>query len=158
MGRFICSSRIDVGSVAPDFSLPSQFGESVQLADFKGKKWVVLYFYPKDNTRYCIVESSQFRDQYQSFTDVNAVILGVSSDSRDSHVQFATEYQLPFQLLSDQKNKVRKLYGVPATFGIIPGRVTFVIDPAGVVRHKFSSQFNPKSHVEQALRAIRELS
>ena len=158
MSRLWCSKKVGVGVEAPDFTLPSHTGESVRLSDFRKKKWIVLYFYPKNNTRYCIVESSEFRDQSKTFADLNAVIIGVSSDSAQSHVQFAAQYQLPFQLLSDEKNDVRKLYGVPATFGIIPGRVTFVIDPMGIIRHVFTSQFSPKSHVDQSLRAIRELA
>lgn len=150
-------SSLVVGSKAPDFTLKSPDGRDVRLLDFKGIKNVVLYFYPKDNTRGCIVESSTFRDQYDVFKQAHAEVIGVSSDNEDSHRLFASEFRLPFLLLSDTNNKVRKLYGVPATFGIIPGRVTFVIDKQGVIRHIFSSQFNPKSHVEQALAILKKL-
>ena len=150
--------KVDVGDIAPDFTLPDKAGGPVRLSDFRGKKAVVLYFYPKDNTRYCIVESMTFRDNYEDFKDAGAEVVGVSSDSSDSHVQFANQYQLPFTLLSDVKNQVRKLYGVPATFGIIPGRVTFVIDKAGVVRHVFNAPFDPKSHVTQAFETLKKIA
>lgn len=146
-----------VGSLAPDFSLNSQNGESVSLSSFREKKNVVLYFYPKDNTRGCIVESSTFRDQYTVFQNADTEVIGVSSDDQASHQKFINEFRLPFILLSDIGGHVRKLYKVPATFGIIPGRVTFVIDKKGIIRHIFSSQFNPKSHVDQALKILKEL-
>lgn len=143
---------------APDFSLSTYKGGVIRLSDFQGKKNVVLFFYPKDNTKYCIVESVQFRDFYEDFTNRGAEVIGVSSDSDSSHQQFSNAYQLPFHLLSDANNSVRELYGIPATFGVIPGRVTFVIDKKGIIRHLFSSQFNPKSHVDQALKILKDLS
>ncbi len=146
-----------MGDEAPDFMLPDKAGVPVRLSDFRGKKCVVLYFYPKDNTRYCIVESTTFRDSYEEFKDLGAEVIGVSSDSPESHVQFANEYRLPFTLLSDTKNQVRKLYGIPSTFGFIPGRVTFVIDKSGIVRHVFNSPFDPKSHVTQAFDVLKGL-
>lgn len=149
-----CNKPINVGDTAPDFSLKNQEGAVVRLSEFRGKKNVVLYFYPKDNTRYCIVESTSFRDRVSDFEGANAVIMGVSSDGPSTHRQFAQEFNLPFILLSDETNAVRKSFGVPATFGLIPGRVTYVIDTSGVVRHIFNSQFDPKSHVKQALAAL----
>lgn len=146
--------RVAVGQAAPDFSLPDQNGSLVALADYRGRSWVVLYFYPKDNTFGCIAESSDFRDHYAVFKDAGAEVIGVSSDTPASHADFSRRYKLPFRLLSDRGAKVRRAYGVPATFGIIPGRVTFVIDPEGTVRHVFNSQFDPASHVEQALGAL----
>jgi peroxiredoxin Q/BCP len=149
---------ISIGNSAPDFSLPDKNGNPIRLSEFRGKKNVVLYFYPKDDTYNCIVESSEFRDQYEVFQNQGAEVIGVSSDSPASHIQFSEKYQLPFLLLSDTKNEVRELYGVPSTLGFIPGRVTFVIDKSGVVRHLFNSQFNPKSHVSQALAILKGLS
>jgi len=84
-------------------------------------------------------------------------VLGVSSDTLESHKSFATHHGLPFLLLSDEDGKVRKLYGVPSTMGIIPGRVTYIIDKKGVVRHVFSSQFQPEQHIEEALKILKEL-
>ena len=149
-------SATQTGDKAPDFSLPSQAGRIVRLGEFLGKKCVILYFYPKDDTYNCIAESCSFRDHYEVFKEKGAEVIGISSDSPDSHVKFSGKYNLPFTLLSDQKNEVRRLYGVPSTMGVIPGRVTYVIDKKGIVRHVFNSQFNPKSHVEQALSILRE--
>jgi thioredoxin-dependent peroxiredoxin len=147
---------VKVGDKAPAFTLQSQTGAQVSLADLLGKSCVILYFYPKDNTYGCIAESCAFRDQYEVFKDAGADVVGISSDSPESHKQFAAQYRLPFLLLSDLDSHVRRLYGVPNTMGIIPGRVTFVIDKEGVVRYVFNSQFNPSSHVEQALKIIKD--
>lgn len=148
---------VKVGDPAPDFTLQSQKGEPVTLSSFQAKKAVVLYFYPKDDTPGCTVESCTFRDSYQDFTDVGAEVIGISSDSLTAHQKFASKYNLPFTLLSDEGSQVRKTYGVPSTLGLLPGRVTYVIDKAGVVRHIFNSQFNPKAHVEEALGVLKQL-
>jgi peroxiredoxin Q/BCP len=132
-------------------------GDNVALSEFFGKKNIVLYFYPKDETRGCTREACGFRDQYDVFTGLGAEVLGVSGQSVESHKSFATHHGLPFILLSDEKNEVRQLYGVPASMGIIPGRVTFIIDKKGIVRHVFSSQFQPEKHIEEALKVLREL-
>ncbi|MCB4756466.1 MAG: peroxiredoxin [Elusimicrobia bacterium] len=148
---------VKVGDKAPDFTLVDQSGNAVRLKDHIGKEIVVLYFYPKDDTYGCIAESSAFRDQYDLFKQAGADIIGISSDSPESHLQFAATYKLPFILLSDPRNKVRTRYGVPATMGLIPGRVTYVIDKSGIVRFILNSQFNPISHVEGSLKTVREL-
>lgn len=148
-------TAVKVGDVAPDFTLVSQTGESVSLKDVLGQKAVVLYFYPKDDTPGCTAESCAFRDSYTAFQDAGAEVIGVSSDTSASHQQFAAKYQLPFILLSDAGGAVRKQYGVPATLGLLPGRVTYVIDKTGVVRHIFNSQFNFKGHVEEALKFLK---
>lgn len=151
--------RLKVGDPAPDFTLPSQTGEFVSLKEMIGKKEIVLYFYPKDNTPGCTTEACAFRDSYEVFKEFGAEVIGVSSDSTESHRGFATRYGLPFTLLSDAEGKVRKLYSVPSTFGIIPGRVTYIIDTRGIVRHIFSSQMNPRKHIDEAvgvMRSIRE--
>ncbi|HIK17912.1 MAG TPA: peroxiredoxin [Leptolyngbyaceae cyanobacterium M33_DOE_097] len=149
-------ATIQVGDKAPDFTLKSQTGETVSLKDFAGKP-VIVYFYPKDDTPGCTAEACAFRDSYQVFQEAGATVIGISSDSTDAHQKFSSKYQLPFLLLSDQGNRVRKAFGVPATLGLLPGRVTYVIDQAGVVRHVFNSQFNFKGHVEEALRVVKEL-
>jgi peroxiredoxin Q/BCP len=148
---------VKVGDKAPDFTLPSQMGDEVTLSEYIGKKNVVLYFYPKDETRGCTREACEFRDRYNVFTNLGAEVIGVSAQSVESHKSFATHHGLPFLLLSDEKNEVRKLYGVSATMGIIPGRVTFIIDKKGVVRHIFSSQFQPEKHVKEALKVLEKL-
>ncbi len=149
--------EIKVGDKAPDFTLPSQLGDNVTLSEFFGKKNIVLYFYPKDESIGCTKEACKFRDEYDVFTSLGAEVLGVSSQSVESHKSFATHHGLPFILLSDEKSEVRKLYGVPATMGIIPGRVTYIIDKKGIVRHIFNSQYQPEKHIEEALKILREL-
>nr|WP_290227081.1 peroxiredoxin [Trichocoleus desertorum] len=149
--------KVEVGSVAPDFTLPDQTGAPVNLKDLIGQKNIVLYFYPKDDTPGCTKESCGFRDSYTVFQDAGAEVIGISADSPESHQQFAAKYQLPFTLLSDTGSQVRKLYGVPATLGLLPGRVTYVIDRQGIVRHIFKSQLNFQAHVEESLKALRQL-
>ena len=129
----------------------------VRLSDYKGKKAVVLYFYPKDNSPGCTKEACAFRDSYEAFKDAGAEVIGVSSDSEESHGLFSLKLGLPFLLLSDEGGKIRELYGVPSSLGLIPGRVTFVIDKNGVVRHVFSSQLNAEKHIEESLRIIKGL-
>ena len=151
------SKQLVVGDAAPDFSLPSQKGGVVNLRDLLGTCEVVLYFYPKDNTPGCTAEAKAFRDSYEVFREMGAEVVGVSSDSVDSHIDFASRCDLPFTLLSDPGGKVRKLYGVPPTLGLLPGRVTYVIDANGVVRHIFNSQFNATKHVEEAIRVLKSI-
>jgi thioredoxin-dependent peroxiredoxin len=148
---------IKVGDKAPDFTLPSQSGEPVRLHDRIGERVVVLYFYPKDDTRGCTAEACAFRDSHEVFAEAGAEVIGVSSDSVDKHAAFSGKYSLPFTLLSDAGGKVRKTYQVPATLGIIPGRVTYVIDRAGIVRHVFNSMTNIDGHVRDALEVVRQL-
>ena len=146
--------RIRVGAKAPDFALPSQSGELVSLDDFLGKP-MVLFFYPKDNTLGCTKEVCAFRDDFEQFGKLDAEVIGISSDSVESHRAFAEKHDLPFALLSDEGGKVRKLYGVPTTLGLFPGRVTHVIDDQGVVRYIFSSQLGVERHVQEAIEALR---
>jgi peroxiredoxin Q/BCP len=148
---------VKVGETAPDFTLTSQSGSSLSLKDFRGKKSVVLYFYPKDDTPGCTAEACAFRDSYEVFSDAGAEVIGISEDSQQSHQQFATKYNLPFTLLSDAGNKVRQLYGVPATLWVLPGRVTYVIDQQGVVKHIFDSMLNFKAHVDEALKTLQAI-
>jgi thioredoxin-dependent peroxiredoxin len=148
---------IGAGDKAPDFTLPSQSGEPVRLSERTGQRVVVLYFYPKDNTSGCTAEACAFRDSYEIFTDAGAEVIGVSSDSVERHASFAGKHELPFTLLSDAGGKVRKTYGVAPSLGFIPGRVTYVIDRTGTVRHVFSSMMNIDAHVKQALEIVRQL-
>ena len=148
---------VKVGDRAPDFMLPSQLGDNVTLSEYFGKKNVVLYFYPKDESHGCTREACTFRDSYEELTSLGAEVIGVSSQGVESRVSFATHHGLPFILLSDAGNKVRQLYGVPSTMGIIPGRVTYIIDKKGVVRRIFSSQTQAEKHVEEAIKTLKEL-
>jgi peroxiredoxin Q/BCP len=147
---------VKVGDTAPNFTLSAQNGSTVSLQDFRGKN-VVLYFYPKDDTPGCTTESCAFRDQYEVFKNVGAEVIGVSADSNESHQRFAAKYQLPFTLLSDKGDQVRKLYGATAAFGLLPGRVTYVIDQNGVVQYVFDSMFNFRGHVEETLKTLQQL-
>ena len=149
---------VAVGDHAPDFTLPNQHGKPVRLSDLLGKGAVVLYFYPKDETRGCTAEACGFRDAYQVFSDAGAEVVGVSSDSVESHLSFAQHHRLPFILLSDTHGALRKRYGVPTTLGMIPGRVTYIIDRRGIVRHIFSSQIQAEKHVAEALETLRALA
>ncbi|HEV2580747.1 MAG TPA: peroxiredoxin [Ktedonobacteraceae bacterium] len=148
--------KVRVGDSAPDFTLPDQSGAQVSLGDWLGKMDVVLYYYPRDYTAICTDQACAFRDSYQAFLDVGAAVIAISSDSVESHAQFAREHHLPFTLLSDAGGVIRKLYGVPTSFGL-PGRVTYIIDRRGIVRHIFFSQFTSKKHVEQALAALKAI-
>lgn len=148
---------VKVGDRAPDFSLPSQTGETVKLSDFLGQKALVVYFYPKDDTPGCTAESCAFRDSYEVFKEAGAEVIGISADDTNSHSRFASKYQLPFILLSDTKNEVRKSFGVPSTLFILPGRVTYVIDKEGIIRLIFDSMLDFKAHVDEALKTISEI-
>jgi peroxiredoxin Q/BCP len=152
------SGGISPGDQAPDFRLVSQAKETVKLGDLIGERAVVLYFYPKDDTPGCTAEACSFRDVYEAFVEAGAGVVGVSSDSVESHASFAARNALPFLLLSDTGEEVRKLYGVPSTLGIFPGRVTYVIDKRGTVRHVFSSQFGTTRHVDEAMKVVRALN
>ncbi len=147
-----------VGDKAPIFSLPDINGKTIHLKDYIGKKILVVYFYPKDETAGCTTEACTFRDRYELFKKAEAEVIGISGDSIESHTNFSSKYKLPFILLSDVDNSVRTSYGVKSTFGIIPGRVTYIIDRKGIIRHIFVSQFNPKKHVDEALKIIDELN
>jgi len=129
----------------------------ISLKDFLVKP-VVLFFYPKDDTPGCTREACAFRDDYGEFGKLDAEVIGISSESVESHRSFAARHDLPFTLLSDEGGKVRKLYGVSNTLGLFPGRVTYVIDEEGVVRHIFSSQLGVEQHVEEALKALQSIS
>lgn len=148
---------LGIGEPAPDFSLASAAGDVVRLSDFRGKTEVVLFFYPKDETPGCTIEACSFRDSHEAFREAGATVIGVSSDSGRSHRRFADRHGLRYLLLSDADGAVRARYGVTKTLGLLPGRVTFVIDREGILRHVFSSQFRPSRHVEEALGVLRTL-
>jgi peroxiredoxin Q/BCP len=148
---------LGVGDRAPDFTLDDQDGRPVSLSDFRGRKNVVVYFYPKDDTPGCTKESCAFRDHYEAFRDAGAEVIGISSDSPASHKAFAEKHRLPFRLLADVDGKVRAAFGVPRTAGLLPGRVTYVIDREGVIRHAFNSQLAATRHVDEAIEVLRRL-
>jgi thioredoxin-dependent peroxiredoxin len=152
------SGTVRVGDPAPDFTLPRMDGAPFRLSDAVRQRAVVLYFYPKDETIGCIAEACAFRDQYDVFAAAGAEVVGVSADSADSHRRFAEHHGLPFVLLTDADGAVRQRYGVGKALGLLDGRITYVIDTKGLVRHVFSSRLHPTRHVAEALRIVRDLA
>ncbi len=149
--------EIKEGAMAPGFTLPSQDGSMVSLSQFLGKKTIVLFFYPKDESYGCTKEACSFRDNYEVFQEAGAELIGISADDQASHKSFASHHKLPFILLSDPERKVAGLYNVGKTMGLIPGRATYVIDKKGVIRKIFSSQFNFQKHIEEAIKIVKEI-
>ena len=138
-----------LGQPAPDFTLPATDGTPFHLAAQRGRH-LVLYFYPKDDTPGCTAEACSFRDQYEDFLALGADVVGISSDSEKSHQKFTQKHRLPFPLLADTDGEVRKLYEVPrALLGLLPGRVTFLIDKKGVIQYIFNSLGGATDHVKK---------
>ncbi len=149
---------LKVGEEAPHFSLLDQNGNSVSFLDFRGKKNLVIFFYPKDNTPGCTSESCSFRDNYAGFCALNTQVLGISDDSVQSHEWFAAEHRLPYPVLSDEGGKVRKSFGLNRFLGILPPRASFVIDQKGIICHVFSSQVQISRHIDETLQAVQLLA
>lgn len=146
---------IAVGDKVPDFALLDQNGKEFTVSDYAGKRAMVIYFYPKDDTPGCTKEACSFRDSFEEFTDRNVEVIGISADSVESHLNFAKKYNLPFSLLADTENKVRNLFGVKGNLmGLIPGRVTYVINKEGVVVYVFESQLKATKHIDESLKAL----
>jgi thioredoxin-dependent peroxiredoxin len=150
-------NKLKTGDKAPKFTLPDQNGTLVNLNDFIGKTKLVVYFYPKDESYGCTKEACSFRDSYEDFKEAGAEVIGISADDEASHKGFASNHKLPFILLSDKDKKVANLYGVGKTMGILPGRVTFIIDKQGIIRGIYSSQINFQKHVDEALEVLRKI-
>jgi peroxiredoxin Q/BCP len=149
---------IKIGSIIPTFTLPDQNGNLFDINSVLGKKNLVIYFYPKDDSPGCTAQACSFRDQFDVFTEADALIIGISGQSVESHKAFALKYRLSFTLLSDEDNKVRKLFGVKANImGLVPGRVTYVADKTGKVIYIFNSQADATKHVDEALRILKGL-
>lgn len=152
------SKSIQIGDKCPSFSLKDQHGEVFNSDEIIGDKNMVVYFYPKDETAGCTKQACSFRDAYTDFTAAGALVIGISSDDEESHKAFAENHNLPFILLADTDKKVRKAFGVPTNLlGLIPGRVTYVIDKNGIVRGVFNSQMKFEQHVPEALLILDEL-
>jgi peroxiredoxin Q/BCP len=149
---------VGVGDAAPDFTLPELGGGMLSLGDYRGKNPVVLFFYPKDHTSVCTAQACSFRDHFADFCSAGAEVIGVSGDSLSSHEQFARSNRLPFHLVSDADGSLRKLYGVARPLWLVPGRVTYVIDRQGVVRHVYSALFKAERHVLEAIGALAALA
>lgn len=150
-------NAIKVGDNIPNITLPDQHGKIFNLESVVGKKNIVLFFYPKDDTPGCTKEACYFRDSYEAFIDADAEVIGISGQSVESHKSFAEKYHLTYTLLSDTNNKIRKKFGVPSNlFGLIPGRVTYIINKKGKVIHLFNSQSNLLGHVDEALKILQQ--
>jgi len=151
--------RIDIGDPVPGFELRDQRGELVRSADLLGHGPVVIYFYPKDETAGCTAQACSFRDANDDFARAGATVVGISSDDVDSHRRFAAAHSLGFTLLADEGGKVRELFGVERSMlGLVDGRVTFIVDKGGVVRHRYDSLVRATKHVDEALVTVRRLA
>lgn len=148
--------KIEIGDKIPSFSLKNQAGELVNVSAQTGKP-MVIYFYPKDDTPGCTKQACKFRDEFEKFTELGVIVIGISGDSVEKHEEFAEKYKLPFTLLSDKNDEVRQLFGVPNSMLFFPGRVTYIIDKAGTVKYIFNSQFAAEKHIKVALEKLSEL-
>lgn len=148
--------RLQEGDIAPDFELPDQGGRMVSSKDVKGKKVLVLYFYPADFTKVCTMEAVAFRQMHERFQEAGAEVIGVSSDDVRTHKEFAVEHELTFTLLSDEKEVLRKAFGAYGIGGT-PARTTYVIDREWKIRMVYSSPLRSKEHAEEAMRAVQAL-
>jgi peroxiredoxin Q/BCP len=147
---------LKIGDKVPSFVAVDANGTSFNSKDIIGKKPVVIYFYPKDNTPGCTMQACGFRDSYEDFIVLGAEVIGVSSDTVNSHKKFTSQYKLPFILLSDFDKKIRKLFGVPdKLFGLLPGRVTYIINKAGIITLIFDSVMATK-HISIALESLKK--
>lgn len=146
-----------VGQVAPAFKLQDQNSKWHELKNYKGK-WVVLYFYPKDNTPGCTEEARQFKELYPQFLKSNAVVLGASLDDVKSHQAFSEKLGLPFPILADSDHQLAEQFGIVRNFGItkVAKRESFLIDPQGVIVYHYSS-VNTQTHADQVLKDIQKL-
>lgn len=149
---------LHAGDRAPAFSRTAHDGRAIEVGAGELPSVLVLYFYPADETLGCTMEACRFRDEFEAFVDAGAMVVGVSPDGLDKHREFADHHRLPFSLLSDADGELRRKYDVRRSLGLIPGRVTYVIDRQGVIQHVFSSQLRAKQHVEEALVVVRRLA
>jgi thioredoxin-dependent peroxiredoxin len=147
---------LSAGDRAPLIQLSDQDG-TPRRSDALGGKALVLFFYPKDDTPGCTMEACAFRDSYADLQALGAEVWGVSGDSAGSHQRFAQRHNLPFPLLVDAGNRLRQAFGVPSVLGLLPGRVTYVIDGDGVIRHVFNNLLDGPAHRREALEALRRL-
>lgn len=145
-----------VGDRAPQVVALDQQGVERRSDQLEGR-WLVLFFYPKDDTPGCTAEACAFRDGYGDLQALGAEVWGVSGDDGASHQRFASRHQLPFPLLVDRGNALRRAFGVPAVLGLLPGRVTYLIDPAGVIRHLFNNLLDGAAHQREALSVLQRL-
>ena len=148
-------TSLKVGDSLPPMTLTTHQGNQISLNELQQP--LVLFFYPRDGTPVCTKEACAFRDAYEEFVEAGAIVIGISSDSAESHGEFAAAHRLPFDLVPDTDGKIRQAIGVPKTLGLFPGRVTYIVDREGVIRHMFSSQMDAQRHVTEALQFLRDL-
>ena len=150
--------KLKVGSIFPDFSLNNDSGNLFNLYKDVNKKYIVLYFYPKDETPGCTKQACYFRDFHQDFKDLNCEIYGISSDGKNNHEKFKSKYQLPFMLLSDEKSKLRSKLSLPKDFlGLSPGRITFILNYKHEILFIFRSSLNMKKHILASLKFLKSI-
>lgn len=149
--------ELKIGDALPLFKAIDQNGNAFDVTSVLGQKVLVIYFYPKDDTPGCTKQACFLRDQYEDFKGMGAEVIGISSDSVPAHRKFASKYDLPFILLSDKDKKLRKLFGVKNTIlGLLPGRVTYVVDKNGIVRMIFNSM-NATLHLDKTVEKVKSL-
>jgi peroxiredoxin Q/BCP len=149
---------LKVGDKIPNFSACDTHGNLFESQFFIGKTPLVIYFYPKDDTLGCTAQACSFRDAYEDFKDLGAEVIGISSDSVASHQKFSHQNRLPFILLSDENQKIRNIFGVPtALFGLVPGRVTYVVDKSGIIKMIFDNSMMPTKHISKALASLKKI-
>lgn len=149
---------LKTGMMLPHFALKDQNNQLFDSDSVVGKKNLIIYFYPKDDSPGCTKQACSFRDQFSVFEDEDAMVIGISAQSVDSHKKFAEKHRLTFTLLSDEDNKIRKQFGVPTNlFGLLPGRVTYIFDKTGKLIYTFNSQLQAEKHVDEALKILKTL-
>ena len=158
MGFFAKANDVGVGDKIPDFKLMNAQGNLVNIYSYIGNKPLVIYFYPKDDTPGCTMEANAFQESYGEFKKLDATVIGISSDSPDSHQKFSSSCGLEFELLSDIGGKARAQLSVPTSmFGLLPGRVTYVIDLKGIIVEMYDSQIGYSTHIQKSLDAIKQI-
>jgi peroxiredoxin Q/BCP len=149
------AQKLKTGDQMVDFTLKDSEGEETTIKANDGKT-KVIFFYPKDNTRKCTEEACSFRDWYDHFLDLGVEVIGISSDSVNSHQKFKSKHHLNFKILSDPNGRLRKLFGATMFFNLLPQRSTFVVDGKGKILHRFDSLFDAEEHVEMALNEVKK--
>ncbi len=150
-------NTLKVGDKCPSFSLNNQKGEKIDISNIIGRKNILIYFYPKDETYGCTQQACSFRDAYDEFLEYDCEVFGISSDDKKSHDNFSIKHNLNFDILSDVNNEVRNMFGVPRSlFGLVSGRVTYLVDKKGEIVWIFNSQINAKKHIEEALNFLKK--